>query len=125
MNSDDFGEDIVLKLYLKYKYQEVSKGPKKEGKEAFLNAINDFSNHLYIEKSRKERGHCWFYIKKSNKETEKKENLPVFSPYLTFSLNEAKESEISEEKKLKRKQFLGKHIKRWCKEYKKFIYKEC
>ena len=51
MNSDDFGEDITLKLYLKYKYQAVLKGPKKDEKEAFLKAINDSFNHLYNEKS--------------------------------------------------------------------------
>ena len=49
MNSDDFGEDIALKPYPKYKYQAILKGPKKEGIEAFLRAIHDNLNHFYSE----------------------------------------------------------------------------
>ena len=49
MNSDDFGEDITLKLYLKYKYQAIFKGLKREEKKAFLRAININLNYLYSE----------------------------------------------------------------------------
>ena len=55
VNSDEFGEEITSKPYPKYEYEEVSRGPKREGKEAFLEAINDLSNHLYSEKSREKR----------------------------------------------------------------------
>jgi hypothetical protein len=125
VDSNEFGEDIASKPYLKYKYQEVSTGPKRGGKEASLNTINDFSNHLYIERSRKERGHCYFCVEKSNKETEKKEDLLAFSLYPTFSLNEASEFKISEQTKPKRKRFRGKHTKRWCEDCKKFICEDC
>jgi hypothetical protein len=48
VNNDDFGKDIVLKPYLKYKYQSVSKGPKPVKKEAFLEAINGSNlDHIY------------------------------------------------------------------------------
>ena len=62
MNSDDFGEDITSKLYIKFKYQAVLRWLRTEGKEAFLKAINDSSNHLYSEKSREKRGYYFFYI---------------------------------------------------------------
>ena len=61
MNSDDFGEDIALKPYPKYEYQEVLKGPKRVERNAFLEAINDLSHHSYSEKSREKRGHWLFY----------------------------------------------------------------
>ena len=41
MSYDNFSEDIALKPYLKYKYQTILYGLKREGKEAFLEAIND------------------------------------------------------------------------------------
>ena len=49
VNSNDFGEDIALKPYPRYKYQEVFIEPNIEGKEAFLEAINDHLDHLYGE----------------------------------------------------------------------------
>jgi hypothetical protein len=122
---NDFGEDIGSKLYLKYKYQEVSIGPKREGKEAFLKAINDLKNHLYIEKSRKERGYCFFYIEKGFKKTEEKKNLAEFSFYSTFSLDIAPEFEILEKTKPKQKRFRGKYTQGWCENCQKFICEGC
>ena len=49
MNSDDFDKDIALKLYLKYEYQAILKGLKREEKKAFLRAINNNLNYLYSE----------------------------------------------------------------------------
>ena len=66
VDSDDFGEDITLKPYLKYKYQEFSKGPKKEGKEAFLKAINGSNiDHIFGLNLLKKKGYCYFCLKKS------------------------------------------------------------
>ena len=46
MNSDDFSEDIALKLYLKYKYHAVLRGPRIEEEKSLIMAINDSFNHL-------------------------------------------------------------------------------
>ena len=92
-----------------------------EEKEAFLKTINDFSDHLYIEKSRDKRGYCFFYTGKKEKE----ENLNLFSLYFIFSLKEAIGTEISGPKKRKRTQFRGKLIKGWCEKCNKYIYQDC
>jgi hypothetical protein len=55
----------MLKLYLKYQYQAVSKGLKRAGKEAFLKNINRFSSdHSYGLNPLKKRGYCFFFVHK-------------------------------------------------------------
>ena len=125
VDSDEFGEDIDSKPYPKYKYQEVSTGPKREGKEAFLRTINDLKNHLYIEKSRKERGYCFFCVERSSKKTEENGNSADFLLFPTFSLKKVLESEISEKTKSKRKRNRGKYTKGWCENCQKFICEGC
>ena len=66
MDNDDFREKIALKPYLKYNYQAVSVGPKREHKIAFLKAINDSLNHLYGENRLRKRDYYFFILKKSN-----------------------------------------------------------
>ena len=105
MNSNDFDEDITLKPYPKYKYQEVLRGPKKEGKEAFLKAISDQSNHLYGENPAGKRGYCFFCPKKSNKKPSNQGGSSEFSPYLTLQLNKGENSEMIEKKGPKRERF--------------------
>ena len=67
MNSDDFDEDITLKLYLKYKYQAIFKGLKREEKKAFLRAININLNYLYSENLYKKKDISFFIFKKVKK----------------------------------------------------------
>ena len=67
----------------------------------------------------------FIFKKKSNIEPNNKKDLDQFSPYLTFSLDEENRSDILEEKKSKKEQFHKKHIKCWCQDCNKFIYKDC
>jgi hypothetical protein len=47
--NNNFGKDIMLKSYSKYKYQSVSTGPKPAKKEAFLKAILEGNlEHLHV-----------------------------------------------------------------------------
>ena len=94
MDSDHFGEDITLNLYPKYKYKAVLKGPKREGKEAFLKAINDHPGHLYGENPQKIRGYCFFCVKKSNIKTHNKRKS-VNSPFFLVLELERKEGSES------------------------------
>ena len=125
MDNDDFGEEITSKPYLKYVYQPAKKGPKTAEKEAFLRAIDDFSNHLYGENPSKKRGRYFFCTKKSNLKPSKKQELGQFSSYSTFQLNKEDNAEIWKEKGPKREEFRGKMVKWWCQECNKFICKDC
>jgi hypothetical protein len=50
MKNIDFDEDIVLKPYLKYKYQSVSTGPKTVKNKAFLKVFNRLnSEYLFVQ----------------------------------------------------------------------------
>ena len=71
VENNDFRKEINSKLYPKYVYQSVSKLPKSAKKEAFLNIINRFSTHFYQENLSRKRGYCFFYIKKSNINSQK------------------------------------------------------
>ena len=51
IEDEDFSDKITQKLYPKYEYQPVSKGPKSDKKEKFSHTISDFSNHSYIQNS--------------------------------------------------------------------------
>jgi hypothetical protein len=126
VKNDDFGEDIVSKPYPKYKYQLVSKGPKTAEKQVFLQAINGLEiTHLCVSHPLKKRGYCFFCLKKDNLKPQKKKELKSSLFQKTFQLNQEDIIEISKEKKSKQRQNRGKRIKWWCKEYKKFICKDC
>jgi hypothetical protein len=61
VDNDDFGEDIALKPYPKYKYQSLSTGPKMDKKEVFLKAINgSLTDHLYALHPLEKSGFCFF-----------------------------------------------------------------
>jgi hypothetical protein len=88
MKNNDFSEDIILKPYLKYKYQSVLKGPKPIVKEVFLKAINGFnSEHLYFINPFKKRGYCLYYPKKSNLRPQKEQEFKKFEFQRKFLLN--------------------------------------
>jgi hypothetical protein len=72
VNNNDFREEITLKLYLKYVYQPVLKGPRLVKKLAFLKAIIDFKNHLYNEHPLKKKVFAFFILKKTNLNPSKK-----------------------------------------------------
>ena len=87
VDSDDFGEEITSKPYPKYKYEEVSKGPKREGKEAFFKIINDDSNHLYLENPERKRGFCIFCIPKKGLRAQKEGESNHFRFQMNFQLD--------------------------------------
>jgi hypothetical protein len=80
VKNDDFGEDIRLKSYLKYKYQSVLTGLKRDKKEAFLKAINGLTrDHLYALHLLKNLGYCFLCSKRSIKKTFKEQELAQIS----------------------------------------------
>jgi hypothetical protein len=126
VDNDSFSEDITSKLYPKYQYQAVSKGPKRAGKEAFLNVINGFSSgHSYSLNPSKKRGYCFFCLQKSNLGAQKEQESANFLFQKTFRLNQEDLIEVPKRKEPKRERFRGKYIKWWCKECDKFICKDC
>jgi hypothetical protein len=61
VDNDNFGEEIILKLYLKYIYEPVLTGLKPAKKEEFLKDINGFSsNHLHNENPLKKKRLLFF-----------------------------------------------------------------
>ena len=73
MDSDEFGEDITLKPYLKYKYQAVLTGPKREKGYAFLKAVNGLNRPYLWFKSIKKEELILFYLKKDTLRLKRKE----------------------------------------------------
>jgi hypothetical protein len=69
VKNNDFGKYIMLKSYLKYKYQSVLTGLKPAKKEAFLKAISEGNlEHLHVLYPLKKSGYYFFYSKKSIEE---------------------------------------------------------
>ena len=125
VKDNDFEEEITSKLYSKYVYEPVSKGPKLSKREAFSEPINDFLNHLYGEHPLKKRGYCLYCVKKSNIKPSNQQELGQFSSYSTLQLDEKDESQLIERKRPKRERFRAKYIKWWCQECEKFICNDC
>jgi hypothetical protein len=121
VDSDDFGQEIALKLFPKYQYQSVSIGPKRDGKEAFLKAINNGLNHYYSENSPKKRGYYLFCVQKGTVSAIKEQKFQTSLSCLTLQFNKGDTSEISAKKEPKRQRVRGKHTKWWCYECNKFI----
>ena len=64
MKNDDFDEDIMLKPYLKYKYQSISIQLKPVRKEVFLSVFNELNTeHLLAHNPLNRRDYCFFYTK--------------------------------------------------------------
>lgn len=65
MDNNIFEEEITLKLYLKYIYKKVEKGPKIKEKRAFFINFNRFSSdHLYSKNLLRKRGFYFFKRRK-------------------------------------------------------------
>jgi hypothetical protein len=61
VDSDDFGEEIYSKLYLKYVYKSPKIGLKIDRKEAFFKAINGaLTEYLYGLNLLNRRNFCYF-----------------------------------------------------------------
>ena len=122
VKNDDFGEEITSKPYPKYVYEPVSKGPKSEKIEAFLENIDGFSSdHIYGENPLKKRGYCFFCPKKD----QKKRKSTNFLFEKTLKLSKEDLVEIKEKKESKTKRFRSKQTKEWCFDCQKFICKDC
>jgi len=121
IEDEDFSDKITQKLYPKYEYQPVSKGPKSDKKEKFSHTISDFSNHSYIQNSAQKRG---FYNICSKKQNSKK-NWSKKRDFSTFQLNENL-IEIEKLSNLKRERdYQEKRTIQQCKECEKYICKDC
>jgi hypothetical protein len=102
----------MSKPYPKYKYQSVSIGPKIAEKQAFFSAINRSNlNHSYDLNSSRKRNWCFFYPKKSIKQTKKKLESEDSTFLRTFQLNHTDLIDVLKEKEPKRDYFRGKQIK--------------
>jgi hypothetical protein len=77
VDNEDFKRDIMIKPYLKYRYNPLTTEPKRVSREAFLTAINGSQkDHLYLLNPAGNRGYCFFCSKKSNKESLKNQKEP-------------------------------------------------
>jgi len=125
VDSDDFGEDIGSKPYLKYEYQSVSKGPKRASQKAFLEAISGSIDHLYDLHPLRKKGYCVLCPKKSTLKALKESDSASCPFELTFQLDSEDLVEMRDRKEPKRVQFRGKQTRWWCKECNKFICNDC
>ena len=108
VKNNDFGEEIISKLYSKYVYQPLLKERKSIERKVFLETIDRFSfDHLYGKNPSKKKGHCFFYPKKSQKS---QKAVSLFER--TFQLNQEKAViEIQKEENRKRKRIHSKQTK--------------
>jgi hypothetical protein len=111
VDSNDFGENIVSKLYPKYEYQSVSKGPKRGASKAFLEAINGSIDHVYGLHPLKRKGYCNLCLRESTLRAPKEPNLANYLFQTTFQLNHKDLVEISSQIGPKVERFRGKQTR--------------
>jgi hypothetical protein len=96
VENNDFNKNIVLKSYLKYKYQSVLIGLKTVKNKAFLKVFNKFnSEFLFIQNPLNKRGYYIFCSKRGGFELEKKLKIGISIFQKEFQLNRYNLIEIS------------------------------
>ena len=126
VNSDDFGEEITSKPYPKYKYEEVLKGRKKEGKEAFLKAIHESDmDHISGLNPLRKIGWCFFCPSTSVLRPQKEKKSEFDQCTNVFQLNRTDLIEVHKKEGPKTVRNRGKRTTKWCFSCKKFICESC
>lgn len=112
MDSDNFREEITLKLYLKYEYREISSERKRDEKEAFLEVIKKTElNHFFNLNPEKKREYYVFCVRKSNLNLIQEPEMNRSSSFLTFELNKEDRLEILRKKNPEKERFRGKRVR--------------